>query len=307
MKTVLVAGASGLVGSDTVALLKQKGFIVYTLSNSLSTDIKKCRFHWSPATCEIDKRCLEGVDHVVNLSGAGLFDHRWTTSYKKEIAESRIKSTTLLVDTIVNNQFPVQMFINASAIGIYGTDTGDAWLSENAPTGSDFLANVVKQWEQSLFDKEELKSRKVCLRFGIVLSDRGGALPRMAAPVKYGVGSPFGSGKQYVSWIHLHDLSRMILFAIEKTETNGFYNAVAPEPVTNEVLIKAIAKRLNRKLWAPNVPEFGLNLIVGKERAASLLGGNRVKDDKISSLGFEFDYKTLHQVLLTFFSSKNNV
>jgi uncharacterized protein (TIGR01777 family) len=307
MKTVLVAGASGLVGKNMVTFLKKNGFTVYTLSNSLPTDIAQHRFHWSPDTGSIDIRCFDGVGHVVNLSGAGLFDHWWTKSYKEKIIKSRVLSTTLLADTIVKHNYPVQTFINASATGIYGADTGDIWLDETSEAGHDFLADVVKQWEQSLFQSIELKARKVCLRFGIVLSDQGGALTQMAAPVKYGFGSPLGSGKQYVSWIHIEDLSRMILFAIENSEIKGAYNAVAFEPVTNENMITQIAHQLHKKSWMPNVPSFALNLALGKEKAAMVLGGNRVKNEKIREAGFNFEYKTLSEALHSFFSSKNNV
>jgi uncharacterized protein (TIGR01777 family) len=240
------------------------------------------------------------------LSGAGLFDHWWTKSYKKKIVESRTQSTSLLFDTIIKHNFRIHTFMNASATGIYGADTGDQWVEETSPTGHDFLAEVVKQWEQSLF-QSELKARKVCLRFGIVLSDLGGALPQLSAPVKYGLGSPFGSGKQYISWIHIEDLVHMILFALENETLEGAYNAVAPEPVTNETMIQEIADGLNKRLWAPHVPGWVLNLALGKERAATLLGGNRVKDAKIAGTGFQFEYKTLAEALHSFFSSKNNV
>ncbi|MDB5274531.1 MAG: epimerase [Chitinophagaceae bacterium] len=304
MKTVLVAGSSGLVGKNLTSLLKQKGFRVHTLSNSLSTNIAIGRFHWSPNVGEIDATCLEGVDYVINLSGAGLFDHRWTKSYKQKIIESRTKSTELLVHTIVKGQFPIAVFINASATGIYGSNTSDRWVNEETQPDNDFLAEVVKQWEESLLKQDELKTRKVCLRFGIVLSNQGGALPQLAAPVRGFIGSPFGTGNQYISWIHLQDLSRLMVFALEHSSMEGAYNAVSDQPVTNEEMIKEIAKQLHRTLWMPHVPAFVLNLILGKERAAALLGGNRVENEKIRTKGFEFEYKTLTQALHNFFSSK---
>ncbi|MBC7486173.1 MAG: TIGR01777 family protein [Cytophagaceae bacterium] len=300
MKTVLVAGASGLVGKSVMTLLKDKGFSVRTLSHSLPTDIAKERYNWSPDTGEIDIRCFDGVDHVINLSGAGVFDHWWTTSYKEKIIKSRTLSTSLLADTIVKYDYPIRTFINPSGISFYGNDTGDRWVDENSPTTQEFLARVVQLWEGSLLN-HELKTRKVCLRFGIVLSDQGGALTQMATPVKYGVGSPFASGKQYISWIHIQDVTNMILFAIENNTVQGIYNAVAPDPVTNEAMIQGIADRLHKKLWAPSVPGFVMNLALGKERAAILLGGNRVKGTKMQDAGFQFQYKTLAEALHSFF------
>ncbi len=132
-------------------------------------------------------------------------------------------------------------------------------------------------------------------------------MTQMEAPIKYGFGSPLGSGEQYVSWIHIEDLSRMILFAIEHSEIAGAYNAVAPEPITNEYMTLEIADQLHKKLWMPNVPTFALNLALGKEKAAMVLGGNRVKNKKIMDAGFDFEYKTLPEALYSFFSSKNNV
>lgn len=307
MKTVLVAGASGLVGKQLVPLLEKEGFTVHTLSTSHSTNLEKKLFRWTPATGEIDLRCFEGVTAVINLSGAGVFEKAWSAAYKKQILESRTQSTALLAESIVRHNVPVSVFINASGVSIYGVDTSDAWVDEQSPAANDFLANVVKQWEEALIGKGELKTRKVCLRFGIVLSDKGGALKELSTPVKYFVGSPLGTGKQYISWIHIEDLCQMIHFALTHETVQGKYNAVASQPVTNREMIREIARQLGRTLWAPAVPAFVLNTVLGKEKASMVLGGNRVKNEKIKALGFEFKYKTLNQALHPFFSYKNNV
>lgn len=304
MKTVLVAGASGLVGTALIDVLKKNTYHVRVLSTSRSTDAEKKIFHWNPQQGAIDLQALEGVEVVINLSGAGLFDHRWTEAYKKKIMDSRTQSTSLLVDAVSKVQPPLALFLNASATGFYGADTGDAWMEEESPAGHDFLARVVKEWEQSLLQHTELKARKVCLRFGIVLSDQGGALTQLALPVRYGVGAPLGPGNQYISWIHMQDLCRMILFCMQQETIAGVYNAVAPEPVTNEQMVKGIAARLHKSLWAPHVPAWALRLILGSEKASMLLGGNRVRNTKISRAGFSFTYQTLAEALHGFFSSE---
>ena len=300
MKKVLIAGASGLVGSALKKTLEAKGYVVYTLSYSLPTDSLKKRFHWNPEQGLIDELCLAEVDYVINLAGVGIFDKRWTSQYKQAIKESRMNSTAVLIKAIAKTS-NIQAFINASAIGIYGSDTGSAWVDETCPPGLDFLANVVQAWEDEFFKTALENTRRVALRLGIVLSDKGGALPQLALPIKYGVGSPLGTGQQYISWIHITDLCELFVFALEHTSLEGSYNAVSPQPVTNQELTAILARRLNKKLFMPHVPSFFLKLLLGKEKAATLLGGNRVKGEQISQKGFEFRYKTLEEALHSFF------
>jgi len=300
MKQVLIAGASGLVGTALKHALELKGYGISTLSHSQPTDQKQNRFHWNPAKGFIDESCLKDIDHVINLSGVGVFDKRWTSEYKQAIRDSRINSTALLAKAI-SKHASVQTFVNASAIGIYGADTGTSWMDESSAIGTDYLAQVVKAWEGEFFRETSTNTRKVALRIGIVLSDKGGALPQMAMPIKYSVGSPMGSGLQYVSWIHLADLCALFIFALEQASLKGVYNAVAPEPVTNETLTVGISKRLNKKLWLPNIPPVALKLLLGREKASVLLGGTRVKCDALIQKGFVFHYKTLDEALHSFF------
>jgi uncharacterized protein len=300
MKNVLIAGASGLVGQVLQGILEKKGYRVMTLSHSKPTDRKVGRFHWNPERGEIDEACFDGVNYVINLAGVGVFDQRWTSSYKKAIRDSRVNSTALLVKAIAK-QAEVKVFVNASAIGIYGADTGEGWLDESSALGDGFLAQVVKDWEHAFFSASLPDVRRVALRIGIVLSPKGGALPQFVLPIKYQVGSPLGSGQQYISWIHIDDLANMFLFALETATVQGIYNAGGMEPATNAQLTQALAKRLNKKLWMPNVPSFALKLILGGEKAETVLGGNRVKCDKIQHAGFVFQYKTLTEALHRFF------
>lgn len=300
MKNVLIAGASGLVGSALKDALEKKGYRVFSLSYSKPTDTSQYRFHWNPERGEIDESCFEEVQHVINLSGVGVFDQRWTNKYKKEILDSRVNSTRVLSKAIAKHT-SIQTFINASAIGIYGSNTGSSWIDESSDVAHDFLAQVVQSWEKAFFTEELKTVRRVALRIGIVLSMQGGALPQLIAPIKYHIGSPLGSGQQYVSWIHIDDLVALFIHALEQTSMQGIYNAVGLEPVTNEVMTKVIAQRLNRNLWMPRVPGFALKWILGAEKAETVLGGNRVKCERVLQQGFVFEYKTLNEALHSFF------
>ena len=300
MKNVLIAGAGGLVGKELTKRLKEKGYRVSHLSHSKPTDASLNRFHWNPESGFMEQNCLLDIDHVINLAGVGVYDSSWSESYKAQILSSRINATRLLREE-VEKSTRVKTFVNASAIGFYGNNTGEVWVDEGSPKGADFLAEVVHAWENEFF-KSELKSlRRVVLRLGIVLSNQGGALPQLMKPIQYYVGAPLASGKQYMSWIHIDDVCSQFIWALEQESAQGVYNAVAPNPATNEEITKALAQHLNRKLLLPNIPAFALKLLLGAEKAETLIGGNRVKCNKAIAEGFEFKYKTLNEALHSFF------
>jgi uncharacterized protein (TIGR01777 family) len=295
-KNILITGGTGLVGTRLTEKLLERGYKVSYLSRHAGEGrIKKYR--WDLKTGYLDESAIKEADGIVHLAGAGVFDKRWTPEYKKEIMDSRIDSTSLLAEKLASVSHHVKSVICASAIGLYGFDTGDAWQLESAPTGEGFLAEVTGQWEKAIAKIEATAIRTVKLRIGIVLSKTGGALKEMGTPVKYFIGSPFGSGKQYVSWIHIDDLCEQFIYALENDQMIGAYNAVAPDPVTNQTLIKEIAHTLKRPLWVPNVPRFALKLVVGSEAADVLLGGNRVSSKKIADQGFKFTYPGLRLAL----------
>jgi uncharacterized protein (TIGR01777 family) len=190
----------------------------------------------------------------------------------------------------------VKTFLSASAIGIYGADRGEELLTETSSPGNDFLAEVTKAWEGAVQPVAGLGIRTVLLRIGIVLSGKGGALVKMAQPVRLGAGSPLGSGKQWVSWIHVDDLCRLFVYALENPDVRGPYNAVAPAPATNETLTKQIAEVLGKPLFLPNVPAFALKLAVG-EMAAAVLGSAKVSGQKVAQTGFTYQFPTLTPAL----------
>lgn len=290
MKNVLITGGSGLIGQKITALLEERGYAVAWLSRSLQ-DRKS--FIWQVEKGAIDSGAIEWADAIIHLAGAGVADKRWTDERKKAILESRTKSTRILFDAIEKATNKPSTFISASAVGYYGFNTGTHLMTESSEPGSDFLAEVVMAWEEEVRKMEELQLRTVMLRIGIVLDQEGGALKEMMKPP---VAAPLGSGDQWMSWIHSADLAKMFAFALEKTTLQGTFNAVGPNPATNQELTKLAAEAIGKPYIGLGVPKFMLQLILG-EMAAMVLGGNRVSSQKIQKAGFEFDCPQLKEAL----------
>jgi len=293
-KHVLITGGSGLIGQKLTHVLLKKGYGVSHLSRS--KDAKGVRsYHWDLSNGYCDPEAFKETSVVVHLAGAGVADKRWTSKRRKEILDSRVNSTQLLFESIKNSG-KVDTFISASAIGYYGFGKPDKIFAESDEPGTDFLAGVTQHWEEEVKKFTTLGIREVRLRTGVVLSDEGGALPKLAQPIKWGVGSPLGSGKQMMSWIHIDDLIGMFVQAIEQTDMHGAYNAVSPNPVSNKEMTKAIAKILKRPLILPAVPGFALKLILG-EMSEIILNGSSVSAEKIISKNFNFKFKNLESAL----------
>lgn len=294
-KNVLITGASGLVGTRLTTMLTQKDYQISHLSRSSSTGPIRT-FQWDVNGGTIENGALDEVDTIVHLAGAGIADKRWSASRKKEILESRTKSSELLFQNLKQNKHKVKTFVSASAIGIYGEGGPEQTFTEEDQPAEDFLADVVKQWEDSVSKIESLGIRVIKIRIGILLSEKGGALAEMVNPIKLGVGSPLGSGKQLISWIHIDDVCRIFMKAIEDELMTGAYNAVSPNAVTNKEMTEAIAKVLDKPLWAPHVPGFVLRLILG-EMSDLVLKGSKVSSEKIQSSNFDFQFLDLKEAL----------
>ncbi len=296
-KNVLITGGTGMIGQRLTQMLQDKGYEVAHLSRSRSNDLPVKAFVWNIQRREIEPEALQWANYVVHLAGAGVADKRWTKSRKEIILKSRTESTRLLHETITNlSEHQIKAFISASAIGIYGTDTGSATLYESSPQGDDYLAGVVKKWEAGVDEIKRLNIRTAKLRIGVVLSTEGGALPRIVQPIRLGAGAPLGSGQQYISWVHQDDLCQLFVYALEHENIEGVYNAVAPRPVTNEELTKRAAKILHKPLFLPNVPAFAIRLAFG-EMASIVLGGNRVSSKKLEEEGFSFQHAHIDKAL----------
>ena len=296
-QTVLITGGTGSIGHRLTQLLQQQGYHVSLLSRSPKSIPDVRVYQWDIKKGHIDPQAIATADHIIHLAGEGIADERWTDERKDEILNSRTQSTELLAQALAKNPHSVKSFIGASAIGYYGGDTDDKPLTETSQGGSDFLAQVVRAWERSEDQIAALGIRTVKLRTGVALTMNGGALPKLVQPIRLGAGAPIGSGQQYISWIHLDDLCLLYIQAIKEPSWQGIYNAVAPNPVTNETLTKTIAQVLHRPLLLPNIPTFAIKLLYG-EMAIVVTGGNYVLNKRISEeTTFQYQYTDLTKAL----------
>lgn len=297
-QTVLITGGTGSIGRRLTQLLQKEGYHVSLLSRSPKQIPDVTVYQWDIKKGHIDPQAIATADHIIHLAGEGIADERWTDTRKENILNSRTQSTELLAQALAKNPHHVKSFVGASAIGFYGGDTGDRPLTETNQGGSDFLAQVVRAWERSEEQIASLGIRTVKMRIGVVLMADGGALPKLVQPVRLGAGAPIGSGQQYISWIHLDDLCQLFIQALSDESWKGVYNAVAPNPVTNETLTRAIADVLHRPLLLPNIPNFAIKLLYG-EMAIVVTGGNYVLNKRIvEETNFQYQYADLKKALV---------
>jgi uncharacterized protein (TIGR01777 family) len=294
-KKILITGGSGTVGRHLSILLMRKGYEVVHLSRSEGKNPKIKTFLWDIEAKKIDPNCIDGVDVIVHLAGAGIAESRWTKARKKTLIESRTHSIQLIYDLLKKHPHQVNSVISAGASGFY-SHRGEEWMTEFNTPNNDFLADCSIWWEQAVDEGLALGLRVVKFRTGIILDKKEGALPKMTLPIKLGLGAPLGTGKQYVSWIHIHDVANMYLKGIEDENLQGAYNMATPNPITNAELTQAIAKTLKKPLWLPNIPAFFLKLIFG-EMSAVVLGSTRMEVKKIIATGFQFRYPDIDSAL----------
>lgn len=290
---VIISGASGLIGSALSSELRTGGHDVVALVRRPASGAQEIQ--WDPANGVLDAEALAGADAVVHLAGAGIGDHRWTDDYKREVLESRTKSTTLLAERLAECSQRPPVLLSGSAIGIYGA-SDDRQLDENSPAGSGFLADVCVQWEAGTAAAAEAGIRVAHLRTGIVLTQRGGALKKMLPLFKLGVGGRFGNGRQWMSWISLPDEVGAILHLLTH-DVHGPVNLTAPAPVTGAEFATTLGKVLHRPSKVP-VPAFGPKLLLGSELADALLfTGQRVLPTVLPRSGYEYQHSTLTAAL----------
>lgn len=301
---VLITGGTGSVGRELCEFLTRHNVGVSILSRSKNNNSPYKTYLWDHEKSLIDNEAFKNIDYIIHLAGAGIADKRWTKNRKKEILDSRVKTTSLLYRALSKSKHHVKGIISASAVGFYGQTTSVNTFKEEDQPGNDFVASVCKAWETEVNKFQDLGMRTVNLRIGIVLMKKGGALEKMAQPFYWNLGSPLGNGKQIIPWIHITDLIGIILKAIQSPQMEGPYNCCAPDPVSNAEFSAEIAAVLHKHIWLPNVPSLVLRLILGK-RAVLLTEGSRVSADKILKTKYEFKYPKLRSALLNLLASEH--
>jgi uncharacterized protein (TIGR01777 family) len=292
MAKIIVAGGTGLLGTALVGALQDDRHMVVVLTRRPTRDNE---VRWSPQYAEgLWTSALDNAHAVINLAGASIAGGRWTTARKAAIRDSRIQATGALVKAIAASGQPPPIFISSSAVGYYGS-RGDEPVTETTAPGSDFLAHVCRDWEAAASQLSPA-ARVVLLRSGVVLARHGGALPQMALPFKLFAGGPAGSGRQFMSWIHLHDWVATVKWALASQHIAGPLNVTAPEPVTNEDFSRSLGRVLGRPAWL-KAPSFALRLMLGEMADALILGGQRVLPAVAQQHGFAFQYPTLESAL----------
>jgi uncharacterized protein (TIGR01777 family) len=289
---VAITGSTGLIGSALRDALEGAGHQVRALKRGTAA----AGGHYDVATGWVAPDALAGADALVHLAGASIGTARWTEARRAEIVSSRLDSTRLLVDAMAAMEQKPRVLVVASAIGYYG-DAGDRVLDEAAPLGGGFLAGLVQDWEAEARRAEGLGVRVVSPRFGIVLAKDGGALPQMTLPFQFGAGGPLGSGRQWMSWVALDDVTGALTMLLQDESASGPVNIVAPAPATNRVFAKTLGKVMRRPALAP-APAFALRLVLGKGRADELLlASQRVEPKRLRDLGYTFRHPELEGAL----------
>ncbi|OZI10830.1 TIGR01777 family protein [Bacillaceae bacterium SAS-127] len=301
---VAIAGGTGFVGKALTAELLKNGYDVYILTRNtngkINTEHKKyVKWMTADATLEHD---LQDVKVFINLAGESLNSGRWTKERKQRILDSRISSTTEMIRIMKQLPNKPDVFVNASAIGYYPISTTETFTEAAKAVGTGFLAHTVKLWEETAYQAEEIGIRTVLTRFGVILGKEDGALPRMALPYQLFAGGKIGSGKQWMSWIHITDVARAILFAIENKDIHGPINVTAPTPKTMDQLGRALAKTLHRPHWLL-VPSVTLKIILG-EMSTLVLDGQKVLPKKLLAHQFTFRFPDIDAALKDIYTKK---
>ena len=285
---IAISGTRGLIGGALAGLLRAEGATVLSIGRGAESDIR-----WDPMRGQLDARALDGVDAVVHLSGAPI-GRRWTRARWQEIVESRVQSTLLMAGSLASMARAPGVLANASAIGFYGSRGGEL-LSESSAAGAGFLADLVRAWEDATKPASAAGVRVINLRTGVVLSPKGGALRQMLPAFRLGLGGPVGDGRQWMSWISLHDLVRAIRHLLA-SDLDGPVNVAAPAPVTNAEFARTLGSVLSRPALV-RAPAFALRAVFGRMADETLLASQRVVSERLLASGFQFDAPTLAAAL----------
>lgn len=308
MATIVITGGTGLIGRALTETLEQKGnrIIIFTRGDEESIAGRNIFYtKWDVKEQYVDLDAIAQADYIIHLAGASVMEKRWTNKRRKEIVDSRVKSSELLVNAIRQVGSNLKAVISASAIGWYGPDTGrnEGGFKESDPAANDFLGQTCLQWENAIGEVKKLGKRLVRLRTGIVLSPDGGALKEFITPLRFGIATILGSGKQVISWIHIDDLVSLYIKAMEDERWEGVYNAVSPMPVTNKNFVITLAKERNGKAFIPvHVPSFFLKMYLG-ESSIEIMKSAAVSSQRVEQSGFSFKYPGINGAIKQIISS----
>jgi len=293
---VLITGGTGLIGNVLIPMLLERGYDIALLSRNPKPMDRISSYAWNIEKGTMDLGALDKTDYIIHLAGAGIADRLWSQERKKEIIDSRTQSIRLIYQNLKKLNQPIKACISSGGIGYYG-NRGDELLKEESDPGIGFLPQSCIEWERAVSEGNELDLRITQFRVGMVLSRKGGGLKPLEKLSSFSVISPIGDGTQFISWIHIQDLCRMFIKAIESSEIKGIYNAVAPNPVRNREFTLALAKAMHRYSFLPSVPNFLMKTILG-EMSSIILDSTRVSSEKIQHSDFEFQFKTIEKAFL---------
>ena len=303
MKTVLIAGASGLIGKSLVSLLSTQ-YSINILSRNKSNFKSPNIFYWNPENHEIDSNAFTDVFCVINLSGENIAAKRWSKQQKEKIITSRTLSTQTLIEGIEKFGSSVTTYISSSAVGYYGSSKSNEIYNEDNVCGNDFLAKTCVEWESEVMRIKNKNIRKVIIRTGVVLSNKGGVFQKTIQTIPFHFLPIFGSGNQIFPWIHIDDICAIYEFAISNQQISGAYNAVSPNSISNKEFIFSIQSKINKKVFVMKIPTLLLQLVFG-EMSILLTSGNTISTNKLIESGYKYKFSSINKAIEDLIHIKN--